>query len=747
MDDTNKSKSNENFNILFWNFRSIQARKFELEKVNLDFDIIVGVETWLNKDSLISFTGHNIHRVDRPNAAGGGIIFIVKSDIDFQILDIVSPVPEVELGGIKVNSNNHSFNIIACYKPPHIHPHKKYWDQIMSNQLISNDSSILVGDFNAHHLSWNCDRNDNDGKNLLNALDANNLMIHNLNTLTHIDVARKKKSNIDLIISTPSLADLIDFKVFDDPLGSDHFPINIKVNIQRFLYQRKSFKLHSKRTDWAKCCELLEEGYSEFFSPDYLNANATEKYKFWCEKVTSAVKASTPKRKTVQASRFLNPVPWWDAECYKLKRLRKAAYKKWDFSGSPIDHQAYLKADKILRKTFKKKKKVSYRIFAETIDFNKNSSYVWKKTKVFKNKWVKTTSPNYDKAKHRAQSNIVLQKIAPHRTADVTINPEPDLPNSKDSFFDDLFDFYEFNAALESRNKHSGCGLDGIDYFTILTIPIKYRLELLDIYNHMHATNEYPLSWQESYVHFISKADGSGLRPIAMTSCLCKLYELMVKNRLQWFCEHNEILPISNSGFRKGRSCNDNLINLALYVEDGFLNNKDTLAAFLDVQGAFDNVDPKILLKKLEKIGCSKTILKFVQHLTFQRFIYTEYNMDKPRYAYKGVPQGGVLSPLLYLIYVANISDGLSKLVQISQFADDIALYTNVLPFSKSKNLLEKGVESIRINLLNLGLVLSLKKTKLIHFNKKNIAPGDTYITVDGQKIRSVEFQNHQNQL
>ena len=100
---------------------------------------------------------------------------------------------------------------------------------------------------------------------------------------------------------------------------------------------------------------------------------------------------------------------------------------------------------------------------------------------------------------------------------------------------------------------------------------------------------------------------------------------------------------------------------------------------------------------------------------------------------------GGVLSPLLYLIYVANITNGFAKLVQVSQFANDIALYTNVLPFSKGKRLLEKGVEVIHTNLLNLELVLSFKKIKLVHFNKKKIAPGSTFITVSGHKIRSVE--------
>lgn len=174
----------------------------------------------------------------------------------------------------------------------------------------------------------------------------------------------------------------------------------------------------------------------------------------------------------------------------------------------------------------------------------------------------------------------------------------------------------------------------------------------------------------------------------------------MIKSRLQWYCEKNKIISVNQSGFRKGRSCNDNLQNLAMYIENGFNNGgKDTLAAFLDVQGAFDNVQPAIHLEKLKEIGASRSILNFVQHITIQRSIYTEFNLEEPRISLKGVPQGGVLSPLLCSIYVAGITKGISKFVQISQFADDIALYINILPFHKSKSLLEKAVLKIRSNL------------------------------------------------
>lgn len=110
---------------------------------------------------------------------------------------------------------------------------------------------------------------------------------------------------------------------------------------------------------------------------------------------------------------------------------------------------------------------------------------------------------------------------------------------------------------------------------------------------------------EQSYIHFIKKSDGKIVRPIALSSCLCKLFETLVKNRLQYWVKHNNLLPINQTGFRKGQSCIDNLVNLSLYVEEGLANKKDILAAFLDVQGAFDNINSDILINKLASIGCS----------------------------------------------------------------------------------------------------------------------------------------------
>lgn len=144
-------------------------------------------------------------------------------------------------------------------------------------------------------------------------------------------------------------------------------------------------------------------------------------------------------------------------------------------------------------------------------------------------------------------------------------------PPAQDSaFFDTPFDFFEFNASLDSKKIKSSPGLDGVDFDILKKLPIKYKLILLDIFNTLYQTEEYPLSWRECFIHFVKKPDNIGLRPITLTSCLLKLFETLIKNRLQWWAEVQNFIPKSQNSFLKGRSCIDNLTNLILKIDEAF---------------------------------------------------------------------------------------------------------------------------------------------------------------------------------
>ena len=108
--------------------------------------------------------------------------------------------------------------------------------------------------------------------------------------------------------------------------------------------------------------------------------------------------------------------------------------------------------------------------------------------------------------------------------------------------------------------------MDGINYEVLRNMPDKYLEKILEILNEMYASDTYPNQWNQSFIHFIPKTNGDGVRPLAMTSCGSKLFELMLSNRLRWYVEKNNILPKEQTGFRLGLSCNHNLTSLTLDV-------------------------------------------------------------------------------------------------------------------------------------------------------------------------------------
>ena len=738
--------SNENLKFLFWNSRSIVNKKEELQKIAENLDIFVCVESWLTDKTPAAknfhISGFKTFRKDRETSSqGGGILALIRNNLAFVELPNINCSDKlVELAGFKITNVHPSLNIVICYRPPDYTLSQAVWDEIFKNTNTS-EPIIFMGDFNSHHMFWNCQKNDTDGERLLSSLIDSNLILHNTKTITRTQFNSSTNSttnsNIDLIFSSPNITDKITFKINKDTWGSDHFPIFIDIQLKKNIYRKKTFKINSVRTDWDNVYVNLDKNYQKFLSFEYNKCTAREKYTIFTEIISNAITLNTPKRKDVNNKIHRNPVPWWDSECDKIRRLRSAAFQKYQFSNNINDFINFKKLRAQAKKTFKKKKKDYVVEFASNINFFSNPKYVWNVSKILKNKWNKIT-PSHTSENHRTENQIetALNKISP-----AWAGSDPDwLPRCNDNdFLNNIFNFSEFLIALNSKNSRSTPGLDGINYECIKLLPIKYKLLLLDIFNEMYTTNSYPSQWKQSYIHFISKSDGVSVRPISLTSCMCKLLETIIKNKLEYWVERNNVLPKSQSGFRKGQSTMDNLTNLTLNIEDSFSNNKDVLAAFLDVSGAFDNVNLEILLEKLAQIGCPVNLVQFIKFITFERLIHSQNIKNNPRKVYKGVPQGGVLSPLLYNIYVSKITENLPKSVIVSQFADDIAIYSKRYSTNRNKKLLEKSIQVIQNNLSDLGLDLAPHKTIFIHFNKKNIKPGQTEIQINNMVIPSSE--------
>lgn len=139
------------------------------------------------------------------------------------------------------------------------------------------------------------------------------------------------------------------------------------------------------------------------------------------------------------------------------------------------------------------------------------------------------------------------------------------LPASfPNEFFDKAVVYSKFCATLDSWGDSSAPGLDSIDYLIVTNLPIQLKLILTDMFNEIHTNDSYHESWSHFYIHFIKNLTIASLRPIARTFFVCKIYETMLKNWMQWWVESHDFLPVSQEGFMQGRSCTDCVTTLTL---------------------------------------------------------------------------------------------------------------------------------------------------------------------------------------
>ena len=173
------------------------------------------------------------------------------------------------------------------------------------------------------------------------------------------------------------------------------------------------------------------------------------------------------------------------------------------------------------------------------------------------------------------------------------------------------------------------------------------------------------------------KNKATSYRPISLLSCTGKLMERMVNTRLTWHLESKNILVNEQAGFRQNMSTEDQVTYIAQKIEDGFQNKQHTLTVWVDMEKAFDKVWKDGLRYKLRENGVSDNMYKWISQYLYNRTarvcVEGEYSREKD--LREGVPQGGVLSPTLFLVFINDIMKDMPKKIRGAIYADDLVLW------------------------------------------------------------------------
>ena len=214
-----------------------------------------------------------------------------------------------------------------------------------------------------------------------------------------------------------------------------------------------------------------------------------------------------------------------------------------------------------------------------------------------------------------------------------------------------------------------------------------------------------------------SKCKAVNYRPISLTSHIIKVFERVIRNKLVNYLEENQIISPNQHGFRKGRSC---LSELLAHYEDIMLNSnsgKGTDTVYLDFAKAFDKVDHKLLLEKLKRVGIKGKLLNWFKAFLsnrkqevvvdgFKSFIHAVLS---------GVPQGSVLGPILFIIFINDMADTL-KYVKLKSFADDTKILSSISNQTDA-NKLQDDLDSVLQWAIKNNMVLNEEKFEFLKHN------------------------------
>ena len=306
----------------------------------------------------------------------------------------------------------------------------------------------------------------------------------------------------------------------------------------------------------------------------------------------------------------------------------------------------------------------------------------------------------------------------------------------------------EVKAALADLDGNSAMGPDNMHPFLLKACSAELAQPLSIIFNRSLREGVVPEAWKKSTVVPIfkkgSRYDPLNYRPVSLTSVCCKTLERIIAQQLTSFLEDASLLNPNQFGFRSGRSTMDQLLLVYCEVSKRVDEGGIVDVILFDYSKAFDVVCHDILIEKLACLGIQGNLLQWISSFLLgrQMRVSVKGSLSHPRKVMSGVPQGSVLGPLLFLVYINHIASNLTCMYKI--FADDLKIYACVRHRSSPGVSSSTADVQSDINLLHStssswGLTMNPKKCAVLRFSRhySDLTPAEYFM--NGLAIPSVK--------
>jgi exonuclease III len=746
-----KFDKHHGFNIAQINCRSLFPKLDEIAYMitKAKIDILCLTETWLDEsvlDSDILIDGYMLFRKDR-GGRGGGVAIYVRDNINF-IDRSVTLHNGVEAVLVEIVSRTKNPNILltCMYRPPNCSA--DIFDNIVDyiEKLFSeNKEVVILGD-----LNYDYKFDETLSENPIHLIEN----LFGMKQLVQSPTRVSKNSSTLLDVILTSCPQYHVYTGVQDISLSDHFmtytilDISHKVKEHREVCFRNFMKFKHEQCikEFNDSFSIINDIFFNKLSKTLDETTIDECWEVWKSKFLELSDKYVP----FTIRRLKNRSnPWITPDIVKLiyqrEYLHKKALKATTDEEKNTYWSDYKKARNLVTKTIRKAKLEFYS--QATKQYHNNSRKLWSYIRQAIPKQTNKTVNNITADKFNDFFATVGQKVAANCDSNIS-QYKCSLQQSIYKFkfqeiTEDIVKKYMLRLPNTSNNDIFGFDSKLLNFMNDIITP-----SLTALINASLQFGYLPPDWKTARVTPAYKGKGefnneNNYRPLSVIAHVAKVVELCVQRQLVDYLYKHNFISIDQFAYLKNHSTHFCLHRLLDDILENVNDKEITGMCFLDIRKCFDTIDHEILLLKMSKYGILDSELNWFHSYLKERSQVVAHNgISDKRFVNIGVPQGTVLGPILFLMYVNDLSNVI-KNAQINIFADDVVVYTSDANFENLKLKLQNTMNDVFMWYTTHKLSLSLEKctTMVIQnainaHNRLDIRLGDTLL----EQVKSMKY-------